>query len=365
MTGAATTRNLTVVQLRTVYRDVFSRLGVPADDVEIIAANLLDADLNGTDSHGIARVPTYVDRILTGGIKPVTVITTIDDSGSTLLLDAGAGVGQVAAHRAAEMLIERTAKFGTASVAVRNANHLGALAYYTRMAAEHDQIALLISGVASTLAPWGGSEALLGSNPWSVACPAAEHDMVILDMANGLVTSGEIRHSALTGESLPPGVALSADGEPTTDGSVALRGSIVPIGGHKGYALTFVWEILASVLTGASFSRYITKFEDPSSPKGIGYLFIGLDIARFMEPAAFKTRVDELIDIVTLSRAIGGREIRYPGAHAGRTRRERTERGVPVTDEVIGKVRSACTQVGAQVALSVLAPLTYSAAAGA
>lgn len=357
MTGSATIRRLTVAQLKTVYRDVFSRLGVPADDVEIVAANLLDADLNGTDSHGIARVPTYLDRILKGGTKPVTTITTIDDSGSTVLLDVGAGVGQVAAHRATELLIERTANFGTACVAVRNANHLGALAYYTRMAAEHDQIALLISGVASTLAPWGGTEALLGSNPWSVACPAAKHDMVILDMANGMVTSGEIRHSALTGEPLPSGVAIGPDGEPTTDGSVAMRGSIVPIGGHKGYALTFVWEILASVLTGASFSRNITRFEDPGSPKGIGYLFIGLDIARFMEPAVFKARVDELIDIITLSRAVGGREVRYPGAHAGRTRRDRSESGVPVTEDLIIKVRDACTRVGATAALAVLAPL--------
>lgn len=333
-------------RLEDLYRRVFAAVGAPDESARIVAESLLDADLAGTDTHGVARVPIYVDRVLSGGTDPSATPSMISDSGSVVVMDGNNGFGQVAAHQASVLGLERAKSHGIASVAVRRSNHLGALAYYTRMAADNDCLSFAISGVAPTLAPWGGVQALLGSNPWSVACPAGGRDPVVLDMANGVITSATPREYAILGKKLPPGAAIDSRGNETVDPQEALAGSLLPIGGHKGYALTLVWEILASVLTGAQYSTQITSFDEPGRPKGIGHIFIVMDIARFMDPTEFGRRVEDLLDRILESEPRDGAVLRYPGMASAMERRERERRGIPIEPHNLDRLVTACQRVG-------------------
>lgn len=333
MAGADQLPRVMPDELRSFYEACFKGLGVPDDEAVIVADALLDADLNATDTHGIARLPIYAERIRAGGTKPGAVIEILKDGGSTVLLDGGDGLGQVAATRAMRLAVERAAEHGIAAVAVRRSNHLGTLAYYSKMALPHGQIGVAVTGVASTIAPWGAAEALLGSNPWSVAVPAGRYPPIVVDLANGVVTSSITRGAADVGAAIPAGVALDSEGRPTEDGEAALKGSILPIGGHKGYALTLVLEILASVLPGAAYSYQVTRFENPENPKRIGHFMLAIDIARFAEPHVFLERVDDLIG--RLRGAHHGPHqtgARVPGEHAHASIVDRTANGVPISE---------------------------------
>ncbi|MPZ54133.1 MAG: hypothetical protein GEU79_15615, partial [Acidimicrobiia bacterium] len=167
-------------------------------------------------------------------------------------------------------------------------------------------------------------------------------------MANGVITSATPREYAILGKLLPPGAAIDRNGLETLDPEVALEGSLLPIGGHKGFGLTLVWEILASVLTGASYSSQITSFGDPGRPKGIGHLFVMLDVARFIDPSEFGERVEDLLSRITSSRAREGVEIRYPGLDSARQRRSRLESGIPITRHNYERLVDACRRIGVE-----------------
>jgi LDH2 family malate/lactate/ureidoglycolate dehydrogenase len=320
--------------LRAFYDSCFRALGVPADEAAIVADCLLDADLNATDTHGIARLPIYADRIRNGGTIPGAPIEIIRDDGSTMLLDAGHGLGQVAATTAMRLAVERAKAHGVAAVAVRRSNHLGTLAYYSKMALQHDQIGFAVSGVAPTIAPWGAAQALLGSNPWSWAIPSRKYAPIVVDLANGVVTSDVTRAAADLGATIPEGVALDSEGRPTGDGKAALSGSILPMGGHKGYALTLVLEVLASVLPGAAYSYQVARFDAPGTPKSIGHFMLAIDIRRFSEVDVFLDRVDDLIE--HLKGAYHGSHqpgARIPGESSYQSLVERSREGIPISEK--------------------------------
>lgn len=353
MSEAASLPRVMPEDLRSFYIECFVKLGAPHASAEMVAAAMLDADLTGTDTHGIARLPIYVSRIQAGGTDPKAEVTVVRDGGSTALLDGNNGFGQVAATAAMRLAVERAATHGIASVAVRNSNHLGTLAHYAKMALPAGQIGFAVSGVASTIAPWGAAEALLGSNPWSWAIPAHRHPPIVVDLANGVVTSSITRGAADQGGTIPEGVALDAEGRPTTDGQAALKGSILPIGGHKGYALTLVLEVLASVLPGAAYSYQVTRFENPGTSKSIGHFMLAIDVARFADPDTFTERVDDLIDHLRgASKGAHQPGPRIPGEHSHSCVVERSRDGVPIND----RNRQRALEVARQ--LDVTAPFT-------
>jgi LDH2 family malate/lactate/ureidoglycolate dehydrogenase len=313
------------------YVACFEGLGLAPAAADAVAAGLLDADLSATDTHGIHRLPIYAERIRTGGIAVDAEVDVVRDDGSTVLLDGNHGPGQVAATKAMQLAIERAERHGIAAVAVRRSNHLGTLAYYSKMALSHSQIGFAVTGVASSIAPWGASEALLGSNPWSWAIPARRHPPIVVDQANGIVTSTVTRNPD-SGDAIPEGVAIDSEGRPATTKRAALGGSLLPIGGHKGYGLTLVLEVLASVLPGAAYSYQVAKFDEPGRPKSIGHFMMAIDIARFDAVQSFTDRIDDLLD--HLLAAHHGEEqpgARIPGEHSAASEVERRARGVPIS----------------------------------
>lgn len=327
-----------VAQLHRCYRESFVALGVPEADATTVADTLSFADRRGIDTHGAARLPVYAARIEGGGTRPVTDLEVLDDHGAVVTMDANDGLGQVAAASAMRTAIERAGQFGLAVTTVRGSNHLGVLSYYAELALPHDMIGFALSGVASTLAAHGGSAAVLGSNPWSIAIPASDPGPLVVDMAQGVTITPHLRAAAAAGEAIPEGWAVDEHGEPTTDPSAALRGSILPFGGHKGYALTLALEVLASVLPGAAFSTDIPSYEaGTTTAKRLGHLLLALRTDLLPDAATFADRVGALLQRVKASGPPGG--VRVPGERGRRTQVTRVRDGVPVPASLVETIR--------------------------
>jgi len=301
--------------LRAFGTRVLESLGVPADDAALVSDSLVVAELWGHPSHGMLRLPWYVERLRTGRIEPVTRLTVLNDTGALVSVDGNSGVGQVVTARAMDLAVERAKAHGIGAVGVRNSNHFGTAAYFTRRAAAAGCAAILTTNGSPAMAPWGGMDKAVGANPWSLAAPDGQGDVAVLDIANTGVARGKIYAAAEKGVPIPQGWALDAAGHPTTDAAVALDGGVVlPMSGHKGYAISFMMDVFSGVLTGSSFGRDVGGPWQPDAHSGAGHLAIAIDISAFGPLAAFDERISALIgQVKDARRAPGAGEILYPG----------------------------------------------------
>ena len=228
---------------------------MPGADALLLADSLVAAELWGHSSHGMLRLPWYVERLRSGAMSATTEPEILIDSGALVLLDGRDGIGQVLAARAIDLGVERARAHGVSAVAVRNSNHFGTAAYFTRQAAEAGCVAFLSTNASPAMAPWGGRTKAVGTNPWSIAAPAGRRGVAVMDIANTAVARGKIYLAAERGETIPAGWAADETGTPTTDAAQAVHGLILPMAGHKGYVISFMMDVLAGVLTGSSFGR--------------------------------------------------------------------------------------------------------------
>ncbi len=326
------TDTVSAADLRAYTERVLTALDVPAAHATIVADSLVDADLRGVDTHGVAaRLPNYVARVRNGGINPRANIDVVSDLGAISVLDADDAFGQIAAKQATDTAIARAADHGVGIVAVRKSNHIGVMGYWTRMMADAGMAGYGVSGAAPGIAPWGGTEKLLGSNPWSWAFPVANHSPVVVDISNGVVIYGKVRGAAQQGKPIPEGWALDPDGQPTTDAQAGVDGSLLPFGGAKGAALTLGLEILASILPGASYSKQVPELFEPEHPQRLGHFFMALKVDAFMPLDEFEKRTAEFIDWVESSKpATGVEQVRTPGQRGEQVFAERSRDGLPM-----------------------------------
>jgi LDH2 family malate/lactate/ureidoglycolate dehydrogenase len=316
-----------VAALRGFAVGVLSRCGVPEADAGVIADVLLDADLRGVSSHGLALLARNVQRVRRGKANPRASVRVVQDRGAALLLDGDAGLGPVVATHAMGRAIERAATFGLGAVGVRNANHFGAAGYYAALAAARGFIGLAASNGASIMAPPGGTSAVEGNNPIAVACPTGTEPPLIVDLALSVVSFNRLRQAARLGETLGPGWALDKHGEPTTDATAALEGLLLPIGGHKGFALALVIDALTGPLTGG-LSPWDVLANDHH---GMGFFFLAIEVGHFVPIAEFRSRMDALLQMVRAGdRRPGVDAIRTPGERSSASRRDRLARGIPI-----------------------------------
>lgn len=329
---------------------VLGACGVPADDAGTTAHILVEADLRGVHSHGVLGLLVYVKRLRAGGVAPTASVTVAADRGATLLLDGGNGLGQVVGTAAMERAIARARETAVALVGVRNSNHLGMNGAYAMMALPHDMIGFVTNaGSGNLLAPWGGIERLLGTNPIALAVPAGEEPPPVLDMAMSQVSKGKITLAATRGESsIPAGWALDKQGRPTTDSTEALEGLLVPIGGHKGAGLSVMTGLLAGVWVGGLFGREVRElFGPPEVPQQTGHLMAAARVDAFMEPAEFKRRVDAAVrELRSSARAAGAEEILAPGERGHRLAAQRRAAGIPLDAAVARKLQDMADEVG-------------------
>jgi L-2-hydroxycarboxylate dehydrogenase (NAD+) len=231
-------------RLRAFTAQAFERVGVSPEDARVAAEILVESDLRGIESHGVARLHHYLAHITQGQVAAETRLEIVRELPTTLTLDAGNGVGLVAARRAMELAIARAAEYGSAAVAVRNSNHFGIAGYYAMMALPHDMIGIAMCNASPNVVPFGGSQALLGTNPIAWAIPCGEEPAVVMDMATSGISYGKIELALRSGTAIPLGWALGERGTPTADAFEASRTRrILPLGGftegtgYKGYAV--------------------------------------------------------------------------------------------------------------------------------
>jgi hydroxycarboxylate dehydrogenase B len=334
-------------RLAELTRAVFVARGVPSDDAAWIATTLVRANLRGHDSHGVIRIPQYVESLARGTLNPTPRMTLVVDAAALAILDGDGGFGQVVARQGVELARERARAHGLAAVALRGANHVGRLADYAEMLAGDGLIGLLWANARGGLnvAPWGGAARRLGTNPHAIAVPGPAGTVALShDFASSVWAEGKLRVKFNRGETVPPGIMLNGRGEPSTDPREYYTdpvGSLLTAGAHKGFGLSIAVEILGGILSGSGAAS-----GEPSVFRN-GTLIVALDPARFLPLADFHVQVTALLDWVrSAPLAAGAKEILVPGEPEARMERERRAAGVPIDDETWRQIQRCADEVG-------------------
>tara|TARA_B110000116_G_C16780701_1_gene558144 strand:- start:1036 stop:2088 length:1053 start_codon:yes stop_codon:yes gene_type:complete len=326
---------VSVEQLESFIRRCFMAVGLPESDAETVAMLMAEADVNGSDGHGVFRLSQYIERIQNDGINLQSNIHIAEDKGAMALVDGDNAVGHLVMHYATELAMNRASEHGVSWIGVRHSNHAGPAALYAKMPLKKDMIGIYVAvGSANHLPPWGGTEMLLSTNPIAVAIPANEEPPIVLDMATTVAAYGKVKTAAQRGESIPEGWMIDKLGNPLTDPSRASEGFLLPIGGPKGYGLSLVFGLLAGTLNGAAFGKNVIDFNsDSTSFTNTGQFIIALSVESFSDVSLFKRNVDEVIRSMQASPKLPGFDkVRVPGERSLEIRRQREQSGIPIPD---------------------------------
>lgn len=341
------TKNVKAQGLLEFGAAVLRTLDVPGEDAHLLADSLVEAELWGHSSHGMLRLPWYVERLRTGAMAAVTKPTLAVDNGAVAIIDGHDGIGQVLARNAVHEGMKRAREFGVSAVGVRNSNHFGTAAYFTREAAEAGFVTVLSTNASPAMAPWGGRAKAVGTNPWSIAAPAGRHGVAVLDIANTAVARGKIYLAAERNEEIPPTWAADERGVPTTKAADAIHGLILPMAGHKGYVISFMMDVLAGVLTGSSFGSKIAGPYQADRRSGCGHMLLTVDVSSMMPRAEFEGRMEALIgEVKAVPTADGIEEIFFPGEIEDRNARRHRIEGITVADNTWGSLEKLALETG-------------------
>ncbi|HEX2257991.1 MAG TPA: Ldh family oxidoreductase [Afifellaceae bacterium] len=341
-------------RLRRQTAGILAGWGMSDAQAATTAEVLVAADLAGIDSHGVALLGLYEQQIRNGKASAEPHIRVVRELGAALLIDGGGGFGQVPSMLATDKVIEKASAFGLAAAAVRNSNHYGAAGIYARRIAEAGLIGISTSSVwRPAIAPTGGRAAMLGTNPWAFAAPAAANRPFLLDMATSAVAIGKLKLAARAGRDIPDGWAITKAGTPQLRPSFDLVDTLLlPLGGdrlhggHKGYGLAAMVEILSSVLSGAA----VTPLRDGSEDAyDVGHFFLALDPGFFRDDrGAFEADMDRLIEAL---RATPAADPDIPVLVAGdpeyAREEERRREGIPIPAKLAEEIRGIAERAGA------------------
>src|SRR5882757_7631653 len=328
---------VTFDRLKAFIHDALAKLGLPDKDAITVAALMAEADLQGSDGHGVTRLPQYARRIKAGGFNVRPNIRLVHEHLSTAVLNGDNGMGHLVMKRAAEIAIEKARVTGIAWVNSQFSNHAGPASLYATMPLAHDMIGLYFAvGNANHLPPWGGLDMLLSTNPIAAAIPAGDEKPIVLDMATTVAAYGKVKTKALRGETMPEGWMIDRAGKPLTDPKRADEGMLLPLGGmeagYKGYGLALIIGLLAGTLWGAAMGRDVIDFNhDDDSVTNTGQAVAAINVAAFGDVATFKASVDALVrDFRNSERMPGVERITVPGERSHATRETRRRDGIPI-----------------------------------
>lgn len=343
--------NFTEQQIIDATAKVLEAAGTSSDNATLIATLLAEANATGHDSHGVIRIPQYLDSAEQGNITPDAEVEIVTENPVMAIVDGNWGFGQVTMSRAVEIGLDKAKTSGMAAVAVRGANHIGRLGSYVDHIAKQGMVGLMFVNAVGTpgyrMAPWGGTEPRLVTDPIAFGIPHSSGSPIVMDMTTTVVAEGKVRVQRNRGEATPDGWLLDADGLATNDPNALYGdppGSILPLGGetagHKGYGLNIAIELLAGVLSGTG-----TIGKDQRLSNGI--LLIILDIAQFLPLEDFYKEADAFIAHVKSSPPKKGfDEILLPGEIEAKVRRQRTADGIFVEDETWNQITEWAKTLG-------------------
>jgi len=335
--------------LRTFIADVLSAGGLPFADARTVAELMVEADLHGHDGHGVFRLPHYMRRMKAGGFNLSPDIRIDHSMGSVARFHGDDAMGHLVVKRMVEEAIRLAGVHGVSWVGCHHSNHAGAAGVYAMMPVREDMIGIYMAvGSSNHMAPWGGADLLLSTNPIAMGIPGGDGGPMLLDMATSNAAYGKVKLAAQRGEMMPEGWMIDADGNPLTDPNKAAGGSLLPIGGPKGYGLALMVGLLAGTLNTAAMGANLVDFtKDDASPTNTGQCICVVNLAAMSDPAAFKAEVDRVRAEMKGSRLRPGfDEIRIPGDRALASREVRLREGVPISAALLDSLRPASEAAG-------------------
>ena len=354
------TKTFSIEALREFCERVFLHFGAPKNDASQAAEVLACADLRGVDSHGVARLHSYFDMLTLGRINPKPKIKIVRSTPSTATVDGDNGLGLVVGPQANRIAMDLAEKSGSGWVSVANTNHFGIAAYYVLEALKRDLIGWAMTNSTKLVAPLWGAERMLGTNPIAIAFPGKEEPPIVIDLATSATAYGKIEIARRRREPIPEGWAIDGEGRGTKNPDEMIAGgAMLPLGsdrergGHKGYALAMMVDILCCVLSGANWGPFAPPFalrqEIPkrSVGKGIGHFFGAMRIDGFIDADEFKRQIDEYIRVFRATKpAPGTNGPLIPGDPEREAEQARRKDGVPLILPVVEQLRDISRKTG-------------------
>jgi len=346
--------------LRTFSAQVFMHFGVPRGDAEQAAGVLAKSDLRGIDSHGVARLHTYFEMLELGRINPKPKIKILREKASVATIDGDNGLGLVVGPKANEIAMDKAEQHGSGWVSVCNSNHFGIAGYYPLKALERDLIGWAMTNSTKLVAPLWGVERMLGTNPLAIAFPGYKEPPIVIDMATSAVAYGKIEIALRKQAPVPKGWIINKHGGDTTDpqdmidgGAQLPLGSDREMGGHKGYGLASMVDILCCVLSGANWGPFAPPFAlrqeipERNVGKGIGHFFGALDIDGFIDKDEFKKQIDEWIHVFRSTKPAPGTDgPLIPGDPEREAEAIRSREGIPLIKPVVDDLLDISRKTG-------------------
>ncbi|HSW19418.1 MAG TPA: Ldh family oxidoreductase [Ramlibacter sp.] len=336
-------------------KSILSAWGMGDEEAGVVAEILVETDLRAIDSHGVSMLPMYEQMVKAGtlNMRPCPVVER--DTPVVALINADAGLGHCVARRAMALACDKAAAHGIGAVSVYNSHHFGAAGIYAEMAAERGMLGLITSSARSVaVIPTRGSVPMLGTNPIAFAAPAAKNPHFLLDMATSTVAVNKVKVYALNGKTLPAGWIVDGKGQSVTDAALGLKlcveqvaGGLLPLGGdvdtggHKGYGLAMLAQLLGSTLAGGSFSPLRKKLQGDDVPDNIGHFCLAIDPTAFRTPGAFEADVDAIIDTLHAMPSVEDDEpVLVAGDPERAARRVRSDKGIPMPESLLSQLRA-------------------------
>ena len=340
--------------MKIAYQDLFDAAvnvltdcGENRKNAEIAAQNMCRADARGIATHGVYLLTPICKRVKAGQLTLPTKAVLEADSGAVAIVDGGDGLGAVAGDLALRTAMEKAKQYGVSTVLIKNTNNIGSLACYTETAAKAGMIAIMGCNAAPAMAPWGGAEAFLGTNPIAIASYTGNDCVFSADMATSVVARGKIRKAARDGKPIPDNWATDEEGNFTTDPNKALNGALLPMGGPKGSALAIAVDIMSGILSGASYAPDLKSFHEPEGKTGVGASMIVIDISRFQQVNNFARKMDGYISgIKGMKKAKGFDAIYMPGEIENNKERQSMADGIFMDDNAVKAINEILASIG-------------------
>lgn len=327
---------VSVQELEALSRDALRKAGLPEAHADAATDVLVTADLFGISTHGTRRLGPYIRRIQQGLMNPTPDIVVTRKAPSLATVAGDNGMGPVVGAEGLRVAIALAQETGIGYVGCSGSNHFGAIAPYALTACEQGLISVIGTNAFPTMAPWGGREVKVGNNPLGVGVPRRQPPHFILDIAMSVAARGKMRAAHERGETIPAGWALDAQGRPTVDPLEALKGFVLPIGGHKGYGLALAIDVLAGVLTGAAYGPGVgSLFQNMREPQRIGHFFLVIDPKRFMDDATYHERLEDLFRQIKDTEPFDEQSpVMLPGEPEWLEREKRLKEGIPMPRDI-------------------------------
>lgn len=340
--------NYSVTSLRRFTQEVMCKAGLSPEESQIFTDSLISADMRGVSSHGLTRLPTYAKRVEEGLVANHVEPEIVQDGGTVMRVDGKNGMGAYIGTRVMDLCIKRAKESGSAFATVYGGNHFGCASYFALQAAKEGMIGFAVANGPAAIPPTGSTKPLLGTNPVAISIPAGRYEPLVLDMATSAVARGKVALAKKNGTSIPTGWGLNSKGLPTTDPAAVLEGgSMLPMGGAKGYGIALIVEILCSCLSGAQNGQTLGSFYDFTREQNTGFAFGAIDIGKILNIDLFKASVDCLFDSMkSCPKAEGYSEIKIPGEIENDKALKSKETGLFLSDAVIADLESTAQHYG-------------------